>query len=60
MAEPDWEALLRPDEDEEPVRRFTARFDSEGVCGHMIYEGEPAGYIGDDTDPTCGDCLPEQ
>lgn len=54
----DWEALLRPDSSEEEVRTFIAAFESEGECGHTIYEGDRAGYVGDTDTPTCGDCLP--
>lgn len=58
MAEPDWESLLAPQDEEEPIRSFIASYDSEGECGHMIYEGERAGYVGDTDTPTCAECLP--
>lgn len=54
----DWDKLIQPDGEETVVRRFIASYDSDGECGHRIYEGEPAGYIDKDDEPTCGDCLP--
>ena len=53
----DWENLLKVGEEDEPVRTFIATYDSDGECGHTIYEGEKAGYIGDTDTPTCGECL---
>jgi hypothetical protein len=41
-----------------PVDRITAQDASECEgCGGEIYEDEPAGYIGDDTYPSCRDCC---
>jgi hypothetical protein len=54
----DWDSLLEPEGDDVVVRRFTASYTSTGECGCTIYEGEEAGYVGDDTKPTCGECLP--
>lgn len=53
----DWESLLKVGE-EEAVRTFIASYDSDGECGHAIYEGDRAGYVGDTDTPTCGECLP--
>jgi hypothetical protein len=36
---------------------FTARYDSDGACGHPIFEGDDAGYV--DDEPVCGDCWDE-
>jgi hypothetical protein len=36
---------------------FTAMFDSEGACGHLIEEGDRAGYVDDEV--VCGDCWDE-
>jgi hypothetical protein len=55
--EDDWESLLKVGE-EEAVRTFIASYDSDGECGHTIYEGDHAGYVGDTDTPTCGECLP--
>lgn len=46
------------------VTRFTARFESEcetfdkTACGGLIFEGEHAGYIGDDAEgASCAECC---
>lgn len=37
------------------VTRFTAKFDSDGDCGHKIEEGTEAGYV--DGETFCEDCC---
>jgi hypothetical protein len=41
------------------VNTFTASFDSEGACGHEIYEGDEAGYLPGEDSPVCGECVEE-
>jgi hypothetical protein len=57
---PDWDDLLRVGDDDGPrVRTFIAAYESDCAnCGHRIFEGEEAGYIGDDTEASCARCLP--
>jgi hypothetical protein len=50
---------------EQPARRqkvntFYASFDSDcSECGGEIIEGELAGYLPGDSQPSCGDCVRE-
>lgn len=40
------------------VHTFTASFDSEGDCGHEIYEGDQVAYLPDnDGSPSCEECV---
>ncbi|MGW6790009.1 hypothetical protein [Streptomyces chartreusis] len=40
------------------VRRFTAAYESEcETCGGDIFEGDEAGYIGEDTRASCDECC---
>jgi len=42
------------------VNTFAASFDSEGDCGHEIYEGDQIAYLPDnDGQPHCEECVEE-
>ena len=42
------------------VNTFSASFDSDGDCGHPIYEGDQIAYLPDnDGDPACEECVIE-
>lgn len=49
--------MRRAQREETPVRTFEADYESECPCGEMILPGDKAGYIGDDTQASCWDCV---
>lgn len=54
------EALMRKAQppEEVVVRDFIALYDSPcATCPDQIWEGDRAGYIGDDDEASCGECC---
>lgn len=53
----DDEDLFDTEGDSVVVRTFTASYESTCPCGALIVEGDEAGYIGDDDEASCVDCI---
>jgi hypothetical protein len=59
MSDEEAEALLRGGEDDGPrIATFIAEYQSDCFeCGGLIVPGDEAGYVEDDTEATCPECL---
>ena len=51
------EALMRKESEDVVVRYFEASYESECPCGEPIFPGDKAGYIGNDDQASCWDCV---